>query len=145
LTLRAAGRITRSRIDPGKVLVSVQDRSAGGTVIFLGTIRNRSGGRDVKGLEYEVYREMAEKKMLEIERRVRKKWPVRKMTMVHRYGRLKVGEVSVAVAVSSEHRAEAFEAARYAIDAIKRLLPLWKREMLTGGETSWVKGEPIES
>jgi molybdopterin synthase catalytic subunit len=144
MKLRASGRITKSAIDPAKVLGSVRDRSAGGTVIFLGTIRNRSEGREVGGLEYEVYREMAERRMLEIEKRVRKKWPVKKMAMVHRYGRLKVGEVSVAVAVSSEHRAEAFEACRYAIDVIKGTLPIWKKERLKGGETSWVKGEPIE-
>lgn len=142
--MRGSGRITRSPIDPAAVLALVRDPSAGGTVIFLGTIRNRSGGRAVRGLEYEVYREMAEKRLIAIEKRVRAKWPVRKMAMVHRYGRLKVGEVSVAVAVSSEHRAEAFEAARYAIDAIKRTLPLWKKEVLARGEASWVKGEPIE-
>ena len=145
MTPRASGRVTKSFIDPGKVLSSVRDPSAGGTVMFLGTIRNRSEGRQVTGLEYEVYKEMAERKMLEIEKKVRAKWPVNRMAMVHRYGRLKVGEVSVAVAVSSEHRAEAFEACRYAIDAIKRTLPLWKKELLAGGETSWVKGEPIET
>jgi molybdopterin synthase catalytic subunit len=145
MKLRASGRVTRSPIDPGRVLGSVQDPSAGGTVLFLGTIRNRSEGRQVRGLVYEVYREMAERKMAEIEKKVRAKWPVTKVAMIHRYGRLKVGEVSVAVAVSSEHRAEAFEACRYAIDAIKRTLPLWKKELLTGGETLWVKGEPIES
>jgi molybdopterin synthase catalytic subunit len=142
---RALGRVTRSPIDPGKVLHSVSDRSAGGTVMFLGTIRNRSEGRQVRGLEYEVYKEMAERRMLEIEKKTKARWPVKEVTMVHRYGQLKVGEVSVAVAVSSEHRAEAFEACRYAIDAIKRTLPLWKKELLAGGETSWVKGEPIES
>jgi molybdopterin synthase catalytic subunit len=142
---RASGRVTRSPIDPRNVLRSVSDRSAGGTVMFLGTIRNRSEGRQVRGLEYEVYKEMAERRMLEIEKKVRAKWPVKGVTMVHRYGRLKVGEVSVAVAVSSEHRAEAFEACRYAIDALKHTLPLWKKEQFAGGETSWVKGEPIES
>jgi molybdopterin synthase catalytic subunit len=142
---RALGRVTRSPIDPRKVLHSVSDRSAGGTVMFLGTIRNRSEGRQVRGLEYEVYKEMAERRMLEIEKKTKARWPVKEVTMVHRYGRLKVGEVSVAVAVSSEHRAEAFEACRYAIDAIKRTLPIWKKELLAGSETSWVKGEPIES
>jgi molybdopterin synthase catalytic subunit len=142
--MRATGRITRSTIDPGKVLDLVRDPSAGGTVIFLGTIRNRNEGREVEGLEYEVYKEMAEKRMGEIEKRVREKWPVMKVAMVHRYGRLSVGEVSVAVAVSSEHRAQAFEACRYAIDAIKHNLPLWKKERLKGGKATWVKGEPIE-
>jgi molybdopterin synthase catalytic subunit len=144
MKLGASVRMTKSAIDPGRVLNSVRDRSAGGTVIFIGTVRNMSEGREVKGLEYEVYKEMAERRMLEIERRVRAKWPVRKMAMVHRYGRLKVGEVSVAVAVSSAHRAEAFDACRYAIDAVKRTLPLWKKERWVGGRTSWVKGESIE-
>ena len=137
-------RITESPIDPAEVLASVHDPSAGGTVLFLGTIRNRNEGKVVRGLEYEVYKEMAEKRMLEIEKYVKKRWPVRKMAMVHRYGNLKVGEVSVAVAVSCEHRAQAFAACRYSIDTIKHTLPLWKREMLEGGKQSWVKGRPIE-
>lgn len=138
-------RITDSPINPSEILASVQDDSAGGTVVFLGTIRNRNEGKLVRGLRYEVYREMAERRMLEIEGEVKKKWRVRKMAMVHRYGDLRVGEVSVAVAVSSEHRAEAFEACRYAIDTIKRTLPLWKKEKGKGGEESWVAGTPIES
>lgn len=138
-------RITDSPINPSEILASVQDASAGGTVVFLGTIRNRNEGRPVRGLRYEVYREMAERRMLEIEGEVKNKWPVRKIAMVHRYGDLRVGEVSVAVAVSSEHRAEAFEACRYAIDTIKRTLPLWKKEKGKGGEESWVAGTPIES
>jgi len=92
-----------------------------------------------------VYRGMAERRMQEIEDRVRKKWPVVKIAMVHRYGPLKVGEVSVAVAVSCEHRAEAFEACRYAIDTIKGTLPMWKKERLRGGTQVWVKGTPIEA
>ncbi len=135
--------ITRRPIDPAVVLASVSDDSAGGTVMFLGTVRNRSHGKAVAGLEYDVYREMAEKSMQAIEQSVRKRWRVKKVAMVHRYGALKVGEVSVAVAVSSEHRADAFRACRYAIDTIKGSLPLWKRERLEGGVESWVKGTRI--
>ena len=123
----------------------VGDKEAGGAVLFVGTIRRRSGGKTVEGLTYEVYREMAERRMREIEVRVRKKWPVVKMAMAHRYGQLKVGEVSVAVAVSCEHRAEAFEACRYAIDTIKGTLPMWKKERVRGGAQTWVKGTPIEA
>ena len=112
-------------------------------MLFLGTIRNRSEGKAVKGLEYEVYKEMAEKRMDEIERVVMKRWPIVKMAMVHRYGDLKIGEVSVAVAVSCEHRAEAFEACRFAIDTIKTSLPLWKKEKFGGGSERWVKGTAI--
>ncbi len=118
------------------------DDSAGGTVIFIGTIRNRSKIGRVEGLEYEVYKKMAEQRMKSIEAKVRKKWPVRKVRMVHREGKLKVGEVSVVVAVSSTHRAEAFEACRYAIEEIKTSLPLWKRERVRG-TARWVEGRPI--
>ena len=110
----------------------------------MGTIRDRHEGRAVESLEYEVYREMAEKKMKELEALIMTKWPVKKVAMAHRYGRLKVGEVSVAVAVSSEHRAEAFEACRFAIDTIKRTLPLWKKEKLKSGKEAWTKGELIQ-
>jgi len=137
-------RITRQAINPARVLASVGDDEAGGAVLFVGTIRRRSGGKTVEGLTYEVYRGMAERRMREIEARVRKKWPVVKIAMVHRYGRLKVGEVSVAVAISCEHRAEAFEACRYTIDTIKGTLPMWKKERFKGGSQTWVKGTPIE-
>jgi molybdopterin synthase catalytic subunit len=135
--------ITKRPIKPSGVLESVRDDSAGGTVLFVGTIRNRSHGREVAGLKYDVYKEMAEAKMGEIEALARRRWPIRNIAMVHRYGDLDVGEVSVAVAVSSEHRKAAFQACRYAIDAIKSSLPLWKKEKLRGGAEKWVRGRTI--
>jgi molybdopterin synthase catalytic subunit len=138
-------RITRQPINPARVLASVGGKEAGGAVLFVGTIRLRSGGKMVEGLTYEVYKEMAEKKMEEIEEKVKRKWPVLKIATVHRYGDLRVGEVSVAVAVSCEHRTEAFEACRYAIDTIKSTLPMWKKERFKGGAQTWVKGTPIEA
>lgn len=136
-------RITRRPVEIDRILDAVGDESAGGTVMFVGTIRNRSEGKGVRGLSYEVYKEMAERRMREIEAGVRKRWPVKRMAMVHRYGSLKVGDVSVAVAVSCEHRAEAFEACRYAIDAIKGTLPMWKKEKFASGIEVWVKGTRI--
>jgi len=136
-------RITRSPIDVASILREVGDRSAGGTVVFIGTVRDRSDGRRVDELEYEVYRKMAEKRVRAIESEVMERWPVKKVRAVHRYGRLAVGEVSVVVAVSSEHRKEAFEACRYAIDKMKTTLPLWKKER-RGGREVWVEGAPIE-
>jgi len=144
MSLKKMVTITRRHIDPSLVLASVAVDSAGGAVLFVGTIREKSGGRPVKGLAYEVYKQMAVKRMREIEAEVRRKWPVKRMAMSHRYGQLKVGEVSVAVAVSCEHRAEAFEACRYAIDMIKRTLPMWKKESFGNGTEKWVKGSPIE-
>ncbi|MDV3244720.1 MAG: molybdenum cofactor biosynthesis protein MoaE [Nitrososphaerales archaeon] len=138
----AVGGITRKKIDPWAEFDLVTDPAAGGIVIFVGTIRNRSEHGRVSGLEYEVYKKMAEKRLRVIEAEVKKRWPVRKIRMVHREGKLKVGEVSVVVAVSCPHRADAFEACRYAIDRIKTGLPLWKKERVRG-TNHWVAGKPI--
>lgn len=138
-----AKSVTGRRIDPARILGEVTDKDAGGTVIFVGTIRRKGEAGKVDALEYQVYSKMAEKRMKRIEEEVRKKWPVKKVRMVHREGRLRVGEVSVVVAVSSAHRAEAFEACRYAIDRVKTTLPLWKRERVAG-RSRWVEGVPIE-
>ena len=138
-----AAHLTSQRIDPAEVVNSVKDERAGGVVLFLGTVRNINEGRSVERLEYQAYRAMAERKMREIEAEVRERWPVQKVRILHREGSLPVGEISVAVAVSSEHREEAFEACRYAIGAVKRSLPIWKREKIVGGGEIWVEGEPI--
>jgi len=138
-------RISRKPIDPTKALESVMDEDAGGIVLFVGTIRNQTKGKEVKGLEYEVYRPMAELQIARLEEEIRKRWPVKSIRLIHREGRLKVGEVSVVVAVSAMHREEAFEAARYAIDRIKESFPIWKREKFRGGRYAWVKGTPIQS
>ena len=138
-------RISRKRIDPSKALESVMDEDAGGIVLFVGTIRNQTRGKEVKGLEYEVYRPMAERQIARLEEEIRRRWPVKSIRLIHREGRLKVGEVSVVVAVSAMHREEAFEAARYAIDRIKESFPIWKREKFRGGRYAWVKGTPIQS
>ncbi|HUI86992.1 MAG TPA: molybdenum cofactor biosynthesis protein MoaE [Nitrososphaerales archaeon] len=137
--------IVSGPIDPTEAIQQVSDDSAGGIAVFIGTVRNINEGKRVRGLTYEVYGPMAEKNMGEIEAEVRKRWPVKKIRLVHRQGKLSVGEVSVVVAVSCEHRGEAFEACRYAIDRIKEKLPLWKQESDAGGRTRWVAGRPIES
>jgi len=138
-------RITRKPVDPAKALESVMDEDAGGTVLFVGTIRNQTDGKKVKGLEYEVYRRMAERQIARLEEEIRKRWPIKSITMIHREGKLKIGEVSVVVAVSATHRDEAFEAAKYAIDRIKDSFPIWKREKFRGSHYGWVKGTPIQS
>lgn len=135
--------ITEKPIDPAEVLVSIRDDSAGGSVIFVGTVRKSNRGKAVRALEYETYRAMADRRILELEKEVRKRWPIKGMRIVHREGILRVGEVSVAVAVSAVHRAEAFEAARFTIDTIKKSLPIWKRETLKGGRRVRARGTPI--
>ncbi len=139
----ARRRITEKEIVPGRVLNEVMDVGAGGVTLFLGTVRDRSEAGKVVEIDYESYVEMAERNLREIEEDVLRKWPVKKIKIVHRIGRLRLGEVSVAVALSTPHRAEAFEACRYAIDRIKRDVPIWKREKLAGGKRIWVAGQTM--
>jgi molybdopterin synthase catalytic subunit len=107
-------------------------------VLFLGTVRDLTGDRETVALDYEAYPEMAECKMAEIEADTRQRWPVGDIVLEHRLGHLEVGDISVAVAVSCPHRAQAFEACRYAIDRLKELVPIWKKENWSDGTTEWV-------
>jgi molybdopterin synthase catalytic subunit len=93
-------------------------------------------------LEYEAYPPMAQKKLAEIEAEVRRRWPVGDVALVHRLGRMDVGEISVAVAVSSPHRSDAFAAGRYAIDTLKELVPIWKKDHTPAGESEWIHPQP---
>lgn len=131
--------ITESPIDVFKVLMEVQDRSAGATTVFTGSIRDHNDKGTVFELYYEAYKEMAEEILAEIENEVIKRWHVKKFIAIHRTGNLKVSDISVAVAVSSEHRKEAFEACRYGIDSIKSRVPIWKKEVSELG-TLWTDG-----
>lgn len=124
--------LTRELIDSATLTEAVRDPHCGGVVLFLGTVRDLTGDEVTVFLDYDAYPPMAEKKMAEIAAEVRTRWPVGKIAMVHRLGRLHVGEVSVAVAVSAPHRAQAFEACRYAIDRLKELVPIWKKDDAAG-------------
>jgi molybdopterin synthase catalytic subunit len=134
--------LTTEPIDYHALTERVRRPGCGGVVLFLGTVRDLTGGRVTVALDYEAYPAMAEKKMAEIEADVRRRWPVGEVAMVHRLGRLEVGEVSVAVAVSCPHRAEAFDACRHAIDRLKELVPIWKKENWADGTHEWVHPEP---
>jgi len=137
-------RLTKKRIDPDSILKEVRARASGGTVLFLGTVRDNSEAGKVDLIRYDAYEPMAEKKLRHIEEEVERDWPV-KAKLVHRVGKLKVGEISVAVAVSSPHRAEAFEACRHAIEMIKRDVPIWKKERLADGREVWVEGHATKA
>lgn len=130
--------LTPGPIDHHALTEAVRRPDCGAVVTFLGTVRDLTDGKETIALDYEVYPGMAERKMAEIEREVRQRWPVGEMTMIHRTGHLGVGEVSVAVAVSCPHRAQAFEACRHAIDRLKELVPIWKKENWADGRTEWV-------
>lgn len=131
-------RLTREPIDDHALTEMVLRPNCGAVVTFLGTVRDLTGDRVTVALDYDAYPEMAEKKMAEIEADTRSRWPVGELAMVHRLGHLDVGEVSVAVAVSCPHRAQAFEACRHAIDRLKELVPIWKKENWSDGRTEWV-------
>jgi molybdopterin synthase catalytic subunit len=136
-------KITSDEIELGDVIRAVETGDAGAIVHFLGVVRNNTEGREVSYLEYEAYPPMAEKKMAEIAQEIHEKWGLDRVAMIHRVGRLEIGEVSVAVAVASPHRKDAFEACHYAMNRLKQIVPIWKREVWTDGEEEWVKPDPV--
>jgi molybdopterin synthase catalytic subunit len=131
-------RLTRDPIDSDALTQSVQRSDCGGVVLFLGTVRDLTGDVRTEFLVYEAYAPMAEAKLAEIEADVRSRWPVGDVAIVHRLGRLEIGDVAVAVAVSCPHRAQAFDACRHAIDRVKELVPIWKKENAPDGRADWV-------
>jgi molybdopterin converting factor subunit 1 len=112
----------------------------GAVVVFDGVVRNNTRGRSTLHLEYEGYEPMALKKMKEIAETLRQKWPVNGVGIVHRLGRLEIGEASVVVVVTSSHRRVAFEACHYGIDTLKKIVPIWKKEFFEDGEV-WIEGD----
>ena len=132
-------RITTETIDSEAVRSLVAHDGAGAIVLFHGVVRNRAlSGRDVTHLEYEAYPEMAEEKMADIGREIKDRYDVKGVAIIHRVGRLALGEASVVIAVSSARRKSAFEASEYAIDRLKEIVPIWKKEIGPDGQ-SWVE------
>lgn len=131
-------RLIDGPIDPAQVLAEVASKEAGGIVLFLGTTRELTDGRQTLWLDYECYREMAEKKLAELKAEAFRRWPLVACAIVHRLGRVDLGQASVAIAVSSAHRQDAFEAGKWLIDTIKEEVPIWKQEHWADGTTEWV-------
>jgi len=131
--------ITEKPIDVNELLNDVSDQSSGATVLFTGTVRDHNEQDKVSKLHYEAYQEMAKKILQEIENEIHTKWKINKFIAIHRIGTLQVGEVSVAIAVSTEHRKEAFDACKFGIDSIKEKAPIWKKEFAESG-TEWIEG-----
>ena len=131
-------QITNDPIDNATVLEHVASNRAGAVVLFLGTTREFTGDRRTDSLDYECYGDMAEKKMAELEAEARERWPIVGCAIVHRVGRLDLGEASVAIAVSSPHRGDAFEAGKWLIDTLKEVVPIWKKENWSDGTSQWV-------
>lgn len=127
-------RIQRERVSVDEVLESARRNASGAVVLFLGTVRDHSRGLAIASLEYEAYERMAEKELARVEQEMRERWPIEAAAIVHRLGVMSIGEVTVAIAVSTAHRKDAFEACRYAIDRIKQVVPIWKTEKTADGE-----------
>ena len=131
--------ITAAPISVDEVSRRVTSPAAGCVVSFAGLVRGDNQGRQVRYLEYEAYPEMAEPVLAQIGAEIQARWPVDRVAIVHRVGRLEIGEASVVIAVASSHRQGAFEAGRYAIDRIKEIAPIWKKEYFEGGAV-WIEG-----
>jgi molybdopterin synthase catalytic subunit len=132
-----AFRLTGEPIDPASVIREVSDERAGGIATFIGTTRIESRGRTVHYLEYEAYEGMAEQVMRELAEDLKRQYNLCEVAITHRVGRVGIGELSVVIAVSAPHRADALAACQEAIDRLKETVPLWKKEVYEGGE-EWI-------
>ena len=131
-------QLTDKPIDTTAQLNRVRHPEAGAVVLFLGTTRELTAGRQTVALDYEAYREMAERQLADLEAEARRRWPVIECSITHRLGRVPPTEASVAIAVSTPHRSDAFAAGQWLIDSLKRDVPIWKREQWADGSTEWV-------
>ena len=138
-------RVINLPIDLHELVRFVTDPEAGAIATFIGTTRNHNDGRKVIALDYDGYPEMAEKELARIGAAAHEQWQICRMAIVHRLGPVQITEPSVMIAVSSGHREAAFAACRFAIEEIKRTVPIWKKEVFEGGEV-WIgtqTGEPL--
>jgi molybdopterin synthase catalytic subunit len=139
--------ITADPIGADTVLPLVAADEHGAALIFLGMVRNHNEGQAVRGVHYEAYREMAERVLHDIASEACERIAPARIAAVHRIGELAVGDVSIAIAVSTPHRAEAFEACRYVIEEVKQRLSVWKQERYISGQSEWLDGAvpPVEA
>jgi molybdopterin synthase catalytic subunit len=133
-------KIVDGPIDELALEEHVRTDADGAVIVFRGVARRQSRGREVVHLEYEAYPEMAEKVMAQIGDEMTSRWPITRVAMVHRTGVLEIGQASVVIAVSAPHRGEAFAAAQYAIDRLKEIVPIWKKEVWSDG-SQWIGWE----
>ncbi len=129
--------LTDQPIDPARLIGEVTSVEAGAVVLFLGTTRCQTGGRSTESLDYEAHESMALTQLRQLVETARQRWPLTGVALVHRLGHLRPPEASVGVAVSAEHRREAFEAAQWLIDVLKQVVPIWKKENWADGESEW--------
>ena len=133
-------RLSSEPLSVDDALAFIADPGAGGTCVFVGTVRDRSDAGDVTGLHYEAWGDLATERLREIAAEMLDRWPLRRVAILHRTGDLAIGDASVVVACSAPHRAEAFEACRHGIERLKEDVPIWKKEGLVSGDARWVMG-----
>ena len=129
--------ITDQPIDYAAITEQVRSNECGAVVLFMGTVREMTAGKQTVALDYEAYPEMADQMMQQLIDEARDQWDVHGIAIEHRVGHLTLGEISVAIAVSSAHRGEAFEAGRFLNDRLKEIVPIWKKENWSDGTTEW--------
>ena len=132
-------RLQQEAVQIEELLARVRSDGDGAVSFFVGTVRDHNRGRKVLYLEYHAYAEMAEREMHKLREQALRKFDLSEVGIVHRTGRLEIGEVSVAIATAAAHRADAMEACRWLIDNLKQTVPIWKKEHFEGGE-SWIEG-----
>lgn len=137
--------ITKEKIDTAGVLERVNSSQSGAVVLFLGNTREFTGEKQTTWLSYECYEAMAISKLNELRDHAISNWGLLDVAVVHRIGRVDLGEASVAIAVASEHRAAAFDAGRWLIDTLKEQVPIWKKEVWSDGSTEWVHPDTTQS
>jgi molybdopterin synthase catalytic subunit len=133
-------RIQAEAIRSEELMTAVRGDADGAQVLFVGAVRNRNEGRRVLYLEYHAYAEMAEQEMAKLRHRALERFEISEVAIVHRTGRMEIGDAAVAIAVAAPHRAPAFDACRWIIDTLKQTVPIWKKEFFEGGDV-WVDGE----
>lgn len=134
-------QLVETLLDPAACERAVAAPTAGGTVVFIGTVRDQTQARPVVRLEFEAYSAMARREMLKIGQAALEKFAAQRVSIHHRTGTLGVGELAVVIAVAAAHRAAAFEACQFCIDTLKQTVPIWKKEVFADGET-WVSAHP---
>ena len=130
--------LTSQPIDPSELIRQAQSPEAGAVVLFLGTSRRLTHGRETVELQYEAYQDMASKELQRLEEEARLRWPLTECLLVHRLGTVPLGEASVAIVAASAHRREAFAAGEWLIDTLKERVPIWKQEHWADGAIEWV-------
>ena len=137
--------LTDQPLDPAALLADVASAGCGATSLFLGTVRNSPEDGDIEAIEYSAYPEMAEAEFDRIVAEARVRWPLARIGLRHRTGRIATGEASIVIAVASPHRADACDCSRYLIEETKQRVPIWKKERFASGQARWVEPSAVSS